>query len=151
MSLTADVVRARIAARLEGLVVASGVLHEAPGGYDAIPERVPHALSHLAFGVALPSTGPTLPQRQRQGRELYVTTAASVRLLHRYRVQVHGVTDMDGALAMEAAAIIACVGTSGASGLQVTYQGSRRQTANVPDDLYLIELTLQAAYTIDTV
>lgn len=145
-TLRPDQVRARIAATLEGLTLTTGTagtLHEAPCGYHDMPAGVPDQRLHLAFGVALTRTAPAPVQRQTQGRPLRVTSTVSVRLIHKRRAS-DAVADEDAALAAESEAIVAILGTSGADGLQVTYQGTSSRNP-IPEGL-LITIDLEASY-----
>lgn len=144
-TLRPDQVRARVAGTLEGLGVTAGTLEEAPCGYDGFPGAVPRVRAHLAFAVAVTSTTIEPVQRQRQSRELRVRDSVSVRLLHRLR-DSDEVADIDSAMATEADAIAAVLGTAGTTGLQTVYAGtSTRQAVEVDGGrFYMLQLDFAA-------
>jgi len=149
-TLRPDQVRARIAATLEGLTLTTGTagtLREAPCGYHGMPAELPDQRMHLAFGVAVTTTKGAPEQRQRQSRPLRVESAVSVRLAHKRRTS-DAVADEDAALAAESEAIVALVGTGGADGLQVTYQGTSRREP-IPEGI-MITIDLRATHLIAT-
>jgi hypothetical protein len=149
-TLRPDQVRARIAATLEGLTLTTGTegtLYEAPCGYHDMPAGLGDQRRHLAFGVAIVSTTESPEQRQRQTRPLRVEHVVSVRLVHKRRV-TDAVADEDAALAAEAEAIVALLGTGGGDGLQVTYRGTSRREP-IPEGI-MITIDLRATHLIAT-
>ena len=153
-TLRHDQVRARIAAALEGLTVATGTLYEAPCGYDAMPGDVAHGRVHLAFGVAISST--SIVPAQRQGtpssrRPLLCQSTVAVRLLHRHRGATAARTDVDGALQVEGQVLAGVLDTAGTDGLMLSYARTpRRLQVADPADAFMVELEFLASYNILT-
>ncbi len=152
MSVSAAEVRARVATSLEGVAVGShGTLREAPCTYDTMPDKLPQTRSHMAFAVQVGRTLPMVPQRQRLGVDLLVTSDVSVRFTYRLRPDVNAVADTGGAMEVEQSVLQAVLATERMGGLQMTYQGtSVRQHATTPTDLYMVQLDFRAVHNLST-
>lgn len=152
-TLAPNLVRSRIAARLEGFTLTTGslgTLREAPKGSKGFPADVPQTRSHLAFAVSLPSSDVVPVQRQLKGRPLRMAQAVAVDLLHRHR-DTDAVSDEDDALAAELEVVKRLTDDSlKADGMQLTFQSSARTSNSTPENTLSVRLEFLATHHMAT-